>query len=47
MPFGYGLSYGTDFSQEIVSTEQNEDSVTLKVHVTNNGTKASKDVVQV
>lgn len=47
MPFGYGLSYGTDFSQEIVSTEQNEDSVTLKVHVTNNGTKAGKDVVQV
>ena len=46
-PFGYGLSYGTDFSQEIVSTEQNEDSVTLKVHVTNNGTKAGKDVVQV
>lgn len=47
MPFGYGLSYGTDFSQEIVSTEQNEDSVTLKVYVTNNGTKVGKDVVQV
>lgn len=47
MPFGYGLNYGTDFSQEIVSTEQNKDSVTLKVHITNNGTKAGKDVVQV
>lgn len=47
MPFVYGLNYGTDFSQEIVSTEQNKDSVTLKVHITNNGTKAGKDVVQV
>ena len=47
MPFGYGLSYGTDFSQEIVSAEDDGDTVTLDVRVTNNGTKAGKDVVQV
>lgn len=46
MPFGYGLSYGTDFDQTIVSTEETDDSVSLTVRVTNNGTRAGKDVVQ-
>lgn len=47
MPFGYGLSYGTDFSQEIVSSNETDTELTLTVRVTNNGTKAGKDVVQV
>ena len=47
MPFGYGLSYGTDFTQEIVSSKDDGDKVTLDVKVTNNGSKAGKDVVQV
>ncbi|MBT1170667.1 glycoside hydrolase family 3 protein [Bifidobacterium sp. SO4] len=47
MPFGYGLSYGTDFTQRIVSSKDDDKSVTLNVEVTNNGDKAGKDVVQV
>ena len=45
-PFGYGLSYGADFTHEIVSTKVNNGEVTMVVKVTNNGTKAAKDAVQ-
>lgn len=48
-PFGYGLSY-TSFSQEIVSLEGDlnkaDGEVTVKVKVTNTGSVAGKDVVQ-
>ncbi|MDY0115634.1 MAG: glycoside hydrolase family 3 C-terminal domain-containing protein [Acholeplasmatales bacterium] len=51
-PFGYGLSY-TSFTQEIVSKDPVENSVldgdgeiTISVKVTNTGTVAGKDVVQ-
>ncbi len=45
-PFGYGLSYGTDFEQKITAVDENETEVTLEVTVTNNGTDAGKAVVQ-
>ncbi len=48
-PFGYGLSYGTEFEQEITKAEgtfENGGSVTIEVKTTNNGTKAGKDVVE-
>lgn len=45
-PFGYGLSYGTDFTQEITSFTEDADTIHLTVTVTNNGTQAGKDVVQ-
>ncbi len=52
-PFGYGLSY-TAFSQEIVSTSVAENSaitdateIDITVKVTNIGTYAGKDVVQI
>lgn len=44
-PFGYGLSY-TDFSWDLESSSIDEETVTLKVKVTNNGNVAGKDVVQ-
>lgn len=50
-PFGYGLSY-TDFEWDIINKPMgtpniNEKSeITLKVKVTNKGTEAGKDVVQ-
>lgn len=51
-PFGYGLSY-TDFSWELVGSIPAskaelgaEDSITVQIKVTNNGTVAGKDVVQ-
>ncbi len=49
-PFGYGLSY-TDFTWEVtqnpdMSTVNETSSFTVKVRVTNNGTYAGKDVVQ-
>lgn len=47
VPFGFGLSYGADFTQEILSHSEEGDTVALTVKVTNNGTRAAKDVVQV
>lgn len=44
-PFGYGLSY-TSFKQEITSFKENKDSVTVEVTVTNTGSVAGKDVVE-
>ncbi len=51
-PYGHGLSY-TTFEQEIVSISPSggkiskDDEIELKVRVTNTGTMAGKDVVQV
>ena len=45
-PFGYGLSY-TTFVQNVVSVAKTEDEVCITVEVTNTGTIAGKDVVQV
>lgn len=47
LPFGYGLSYGTDFSQAITAFSDSGDEVILTVRVTNNGQRAGKDVIQV
>ena len=44
-PFGYGLSY-TTFSQEITSSNASGDTVTVDVLVTNTGSTAGKDVVE-
>ena len=44
-PFGYGLTY-TTFSQEFLNAELNDDTVTLKVKVTNTGTFKAKDIVE-
>ena len=44
-PFGYGLSY-TTFTQEITAFEQGKDTVSVDVTVTNTGSVAGKDVVQ-
>ena len=44
-PFGYGLSY-TSFTQEITSFDQSGDNVTVEVTVTNTGSVAGKDVVE-
>ncbi len=51
-PFGYGLSY-TDFEKRVVSITsdgaglEKDGKITVKVNVTNNGTVAGKEVVQV
>ena len=45
-PFGYGLSYGTDFDQEITSVDETGEDITFTVRVTNNGPQAGKEVVQ-
>lgn len=45
-PFGYGLSY-TDFTQEISNFASNADGITFDVIVTNTGSVAGKDVVEV
>lgn len=44
-PFGYGLSY-TNFDWKLESSSFDNDTVTLKVKVTNTGDKAGKEVVQ-
>ena len=44
-PFGYGLSY-TTFEQEIVSCEEVDGEIVVKVKVTNTGDVAGKEVVQ-
>ncbi|MCQ2592431.1 MAG: glycoside hydrolase family 3 C-terminal domain-containing protein [Treponema sp.] len=45
-PFGYGLSY-TDFSQEVVSVEQKDENLVVKIKVKNTGAKYSgKEVVE-
>ena len=45
-PFGYGLSY-TTFEQKLVSVVNDGDAVKVSATVTNTGTAAGKDVVQV
>ncbi|MDE6781640.1 MAG: glycoside hydrolase family 3 C-terminal domain-containing protein, partial [Ruminococcus sp.] len=45
-PFGYGLSY-TDFEITPVDSICDEDSVTLRVRVTNTGSYSGKEVVQI
>ena len=45
-PFGFGLSY-TDFTMETVGFERTEDGASLQVAVTNTGSLAGKEVVQV
>jgi beta-glucosidase len=49
-PFGYGLSYGAEdgqpFTQEIISAEMVDDTMTMEIRVTNNGDVAGKSVVQ-
>ncbi len=44
-PFGYGLSY-TSFEKEVVSTDFNEENITVNVKVANTGDRAGKEVVQ-
>ncbi len=45
-PFGYGLSY-TDFDESITDFSNDGTTVTMTVNVTNNGSYAGKDVVEV
>ncbi len=45
-PFGYGLSY-TDFEITLEEKICNDDSVTLRVKVTNTGSYSGKEVVQI
>lgn len=45
-PFGYGLSY-TTFTQEIVSLSDDGYTITATVKVTNTGSVAGKEVVQI
>lgn len=45
-PFGFGLSY-TEFEQEILSAEEKEDTIQVRVRITNVGNCAGKEVVQV
>ena len=44
-PFGHGLSY-TEFTQEIQNFSDNGDTISLDVVVTNTGSVAGKDVVE-
>ncbi len=44
-PFGYGMSY-TSFTQELISVTENDNEITAKVKVTNTGSRAGKEVVQ-
>ncbi|WP_163232646.1 glycoside hydrolase family 3 protein [Bifidobacterium aerophilum] len=49
-PFGYGLSYGADdgdpYDEQLVSAKVDDSGVTATIKVTNTGTAAGKDVVQ-
>ncbi len=45
-PFGYGLSY-TSFTHEIISLEDDGYHINAKVKVTNTGSAAGKEVVQI
>lgn len=45
-PFGFGLSY-TDFDYEIVSSSMDEESCEMQVKVTNSGSVAGREAVQV
>ena len=45
-PFGYGLSY-TSFNQELTSVTRNGNEIAATVKVTNTGTVAGKDVVEI
>lgn len=45
-PFGYGLSY-TSFDQTITDFQAGESEIAVRVSVTNTGTTAGKDVVQI
>ncbi len=45
-PFGYGLSY-TTFTQEITNFAENGDTISMDVLVTNTGSAAGKEVVEV
>lgn len=45
-PFGYGMSY-TTFMQELVSVTEVDGQITATVKVTNTGSVAGKDVVQI
>ncbi len=45
-PFGFGLSYAS-FQQELTELAEKDGAVTLKVKVTNVGSTAGKDVVEV
>ena len=45
-PFGYGLSY-TSFKQEMGAITESNGTISFNVTVTNTGSKAGKDVVQV
>ena len=45
-PFGYGLSY-TTFSQRMSNLTDNGDSLSFSVRVTNTGSTAGKEVIQV
>ena len=47
IPFGYGLSYGATFTQEITSFTEDDTNIYLTVKTTNNGTETAKDVIQV
>lgn len=44
-PFGYGLSY-TSFDWELVNAGENDGTISMEVKVTNTGSKAGKDVVE-
>ncbi len=44
-PFGYGLSY-TTFEQSITDTSETENAISVTVNVTNTGSVAGKDVVE-
>lgn len=47
IPFGYGLGYDTEFSQDIIGFDDSGDDISLTVEVRNNGSRSGKDVVQV